>query len=243
MREAVPTILVDRSTLFREGLARVLSRSRFRIVGAFSSVPEVPDCSHGQGDALLFVIEAAHGEMRSIKQGYPEARLVVLADLLKFESLKAALQCGADGYLEKTICCEALVKSLELVMLGDFVVSRAAIPLLTQLAIGPENRCKAVESTPARPCKQRPSLQQTSTLLSAREVEVVKCLTEGASNKEIARTFDITEAIVRVHVRDILRKLQAKNRTQAAIWANAHLSGSAIDPVEAGGCTLEDRSM
>jgi two-component system, NarL family, nitrate/nitrite response regulator NarL len=236
MREAVPTILVDRSTLFREGLALVLPRSGFRIVGAFSSVRDIADHLYGQAEPRLFVIGIdAHGdtnELRSIKQDYPKARLVVLADLLKSESLKAALQCGVDGYLEKTICREALLKSLELVMLGGFAVPQAAIPLLTQLAIAPENRCEAVESTRARPCEQRPSLQQTSTLLSTREVDVVKCLTEGVSNKQIARRFDITEATVKVHVKAILRKLRAKNRTQAAIWANAHLSGSAIDPVE-----------
>jgi two-component system nitrate/nitrite response regulator NarL len=53
---------------------------------------------------------------------------------------------------------------------------------------------------------------------------------DGDSNKIIARKFDITEATVKVHVKAILRKIQAKNRTQAAIWASSHLSANRQTP-------------
>jgi two-component system nitrate/nitrite response regulator NarL len=59
--------------------------------------------------------------------------------------------------------------------------------------------------------------------LSARETVILRCLMQGDSNKLIARRFDITEATVKVHVKAILRKIHAKNRTQAAIWAAANL--------------------
>ena len=59
--------------------------------------------------------------------------------------------------------------------------------------------------------------------LSVRETVILRCLMDGDSNKIIARKFDITEATVKVHVKAILRKIQAKNRTQAAIWAASHL--------------------
>jgi two-component system, NarL family, nitrate/nitrite response regulator NarL len=229
MREVVSTVLIDTCTLFREGLARVLSRSRFRVVGKFSTVTDIAHHLHGQTRLFVVGVHAAHGDMtelRSIKQDYPEARVMVLADYLETQSLRGALRCGADGYLEKTICCEALVKSLELVMLGNFVVPEAALPALTELAVAPEDRCEAVEPTPAPSGEQTPSIP-----LTAREVEVVKCLTEGVSNKQIALRFDITEATVKVHVKAILRKLRAKNRTQAAIWASAHLSESGVDLV------------
>jgi two-component system nitrate/nitrite response regulator NarL len=57
-----------------------------------------------------------------------------------------------------------------------------------------------------------------------REVEILKRLMEGESNKVIARKLDIAEATIKVHVKTILRKVRAQNRTQAALWATAHLS-------------------
>ncbi|WP_431311168.1 response regulator transcription factor [Methylobacterium nigriterrae] len=58
--------------------------------------------------------------------------------------------------------------------------------------------------------------------LSRREVEVLRCLAEGASNKLIARKFTLAEATVKVHVKVVLRKLKLHNRTQAAMWASEH---------------------
>jgi two-component system nitrate/nitrite response regulator NarL len=66
--------------------------------------------------------------------------------------------------------------------------------------------------------------------LSVRETVILRCLMEGDSNKLIARKFDITEATVKVHVKAILRKIRAKNRTQAAIWAASHLPSSGNMP-------------
>ena len=61
-------------------------------------------------------------------------------------------------------------------------------------------------------------------VLSAREEEILGCLVRGSSNKEIARNLAVAEATVKVHLKAILRKIQVKNRTQAAIWAVNHLT-------------------
>jgi two-component system nitrate/nitrite response regulator NarL len=60
--------------------------------------------------------------------------------------------------------------------------------------------------------------------LSAREMEIVGLLKEGAPNKVIALKLDITEATIKVHVKAILRKIGASNRTQAAMWAQQHMN-------------------
>jgi two-component system nitrate/nitrite response regulator NarL len=59
--------------------------------------------------------------------------------------------------------------------------------------------------------------------LSTREAEILHCLTEGAPNKIIARKLAVAEATVKVHIKAILRKIGAANRTQAAMWATTHL--------------------
>ena len=65
-----------------------------------------------------------------------------------------------------------------------------------------------------------------SQKFSTREIEILDCLTRGEANKFIARRFAIAEATVKVHVKAILRKIRAKNRTQAAIWARDFLPAS-----------------
>ena len=94
-------------------------------------------------------------------------------------------------------------------MLGESVFPAAALGLLGQPDVdqGTEISHNVDEVSPRG--------------LSARETVILRCLMQGDSNKLIARRFDITEATVKVHVKAILRKIHAKNRTQAAIWAAA----------------------
>jgi two-component system nitrate/nitrite response regulator NarL len=68
----------------------------------------------------------------------------------------------------------------------------------------------------------KPNVCDQTKVLSAREAEVLNCLSVGCANKVIARQFGITEATVKVHVKAILRKIHVKNRTEAAIWARNH---------------------
>jgi two-component system nitrate/nitrite response regulator NarL len=69
-----------------------------------------------------------------------------------------------------------------------------------------------------------PSLAEGDFALSDRERQILSCLIHGQSNKVIARELDIAEATVKVHVKGLLRKLRAANRTQAAVWALKHRS-------------------
>ncbi len=73
----------------------------------------------------------------------------------------------------------------------------------------------------------------TACKLSAREAEILGCLTKGEANKVIARRLDITEATIKVHVKAILRKIGATNRTQAAMWASQRLPRQGRAPMNA----------
>ena len=123
----------------------------------------------------------------------------------------SAFQAGADGYLIKTISSDVLTASLDLVMLGEVVFPSAALNL------GGE------ADQPAEPVVNQDVNEVSPRGLSVRETVILRCLMQGDSNKLIARRFDITEATVKVHVKAILRKIHAKNRTQAAIWAASNL--------------------
>jgi two-component system nitrate/nitrite response regulator NarL len=115
------------------------------------------------------------------------------------DALRDAMNAGANGYLMKDVSPEALIQSLELVIMGEKVFpTNLASMLLDMSAITPQHSIRG---------------------LSPREQEILQSLVTGASNKLIAIKLGITEATVKVHLKTLLRKIDVNNRTQAAIWA------------------------
>jgi len=115
-----------------------------------------------------------------------------------------------------------LLKALELVMLGEtFLSAELAFAIvggaLRQQQSRPETPSALIPANDVAPVA-------TSHRLSEREAHILHCLTQGASNKLIARELGVAEATVKVHVKSILRKVKAANRTQAAIWAQEHMA-------------------
>ena len=125
---------------------------------------------------------------------------MVLASDLSVDVLRDAMTCGADGFLMKDVSPEALIQSLQLIMLGEkvFPTNLAAMLLDMNSTPSPVNSLRG---------------------LSPREQEILQALVTGASNKLIANRLGITEATVKVHLSTLLRKIDVNNRTQAAIWA------------------------
>jgi two-component system nitrate/nitrite response regulator NarL len=141
------------------------------------------------------------GDLRKIKEVFPQGRLVVIAEAMKAEELALSFSAGVDGFLLADISPEALRESLQLVMLGEKVFPSRLVTLL---------------------CGENPFARLSSTngnFLSDREVAIVSRLAGGLPNKVIASQLTITEATVKVHLKSILKKLGVSNRTQAAIWA------------------------
>jgi two-component system nitrate/nitrite response regulator NarL len=108
-----------------------------------------------------------------------------------------------------------LVRALELVIAGEtFLPAVIGLALLEQLSHPAMPDAQAVRTAPQSGLAGR---------LSDRETQILRCLMQGASNKEIGRQLDLAEATVKVHIKSILRKIRAANRTQAAMWAQQHL--------------------
>ena len=111
------------------------------------------------------------------------------------------LEAGANGYLLKQVDHGILTKSLDLVMLGETVLSSSVIDLFTRQSMADSDQ-RLLEG-PARPAG-KPEQQSTLRKFSNREAKVLECLTLGEAKKFIARKFDITEATVKVHIKAIL---------------------------------------
>jgi two-component system, NarL family, nitrate/nitrite response regulator NarL len=174
-------------------------------------------------EAALVLIEASQNTGRVLqivkqaREQAPESRIVVLADQFDLSFVRLGHEAGVDGFCLAAADSEVLIKSFELVMLGETVVPSAVI---RPLAIGAtQDRGHSLQDHTAEPKLS----DLKACKLSAREMEILRCLMQGASNKMIARKCDVTEATIKVHVKAILRKIGASNRTQAAMWASQRL--------------------
>jgi DNA-binding NarL/FixJ family response regulator len=230
MRRRRPvTVLVGPSTLLREGLTRILGSADFRIA---ASVPCVQDLALGSAQTnqpVLFVIDtgddfhATLGEIRLIKEQYPAGRVAVLARHGQPRDLAMIFRAGANACIGDFETCDALLKSLELVMLNVGISPFMILPLATNGS----SRHDGEGTVDGHGLEALPSVvseDDYAARLSGREKCIVRCLVEGDSNKVIARKIDIAEATVKVHIKAILRKIRVQNRTQAAIWAMNHNS-------------------
>lgn len=141
---------------------------------------------------------------------------MVLAPSDDADLLIACFGAPIDGLILKSVSGEALVRSLQLALAGERVFPARLVGLLLA------NHRAAAAAAPA------PEPQDGEAPLSEREIEIVRCLVGGDSNKAIADRLDLGEATVRSHLKSVLRKIRVGNRTQAAIWAveNGLVAGS-----------------
>jgi two-component system nitrate/nitrite response regulator NarL len=177
-------------------LKHLLADTRFAVEGEFSTTEQAV------GGAVIsgLVIIGEAGDLQQLRGAYPEARIVMLASDFAVDALRDAMNAGADGYLMKDVSPEALIQSLELVMMGEKVFPTNLASMLLSL-------------------DSMPSPMNSIRGMTPREHEILQALVTGASNKMIAIRLGITEATVKVHLKTLLRKIDVNNRTQAAIWA------------------------
>lgn len=206
--DTVVTLLFGRNKLFREGLKSLLKGSQFDVVGEADDVGMIdldPDVVPG-----LILIDLSSNpshivdDLNHLGGILPDSPVVILNDNLCSNTLASCLAAGASGYLMKDISLDALLISLQLVVLGEKVFPTHLAALLVN---GVANAVPA--NIPA----------DNTYGLSEREMQILQCLVQGDSNKLIANRLSITEATVKVHMKSLLRKINVSNRTQAAIWA------------------------
>lgn len=206
--------VIDRSKLFLEGLKMLLRNSAFDLSVEATSMAEVDKQSldRASPDLILIGIHTSLGEgteeeaaLQRLCGTFPGTPVVVLSDTMSMAQLKSAMKAGASGYLLRNITSTALKHSLSLVIAGEKVLPTELVSILV------------TERTFNGP---RPNIANVK--LSARERLILHCLSEGSSNKLIAHQLNIAEATVKVHIKAVFKKIGARNRTDAAVWALNH---------------------
>ncbi|BAI72829.1 two-component response regulator [Azospirillum sp. B510] len=211
-------MLVDHDRLFSAALATLIGGGPFRVTTHAASADDALDLIADGEEPDLIVLALQDGMpeeiagIRRLRDG-TSARIAVLADTIADRSLSQSLKAGADAYLNKSMSSESLLRSLRLVMLGEVVYPTHVAGLLMAAVNERPQHGSAYGPMPG------PIGMPTSGELSKREVQILRCLLAGQSNKAIARNLHITESTVKMHFKNVMRKINAQNRTQAAVWA------------------------
>lgn len=223
----VRLLVVDDHTLFRRGLVALFaSDARLEVVGEAGDAAEaVRKAQALQPDVVLLDnhLPGATGiqALPDLKEAAPAAKIVLLTVSEDEQDLQAALRGGAHGYLLKTIEGDVLMAAIHRVMRGEPVVSPELMGKLVAALQSPAPATPAPIKVEGHAAGPSDAGVEPGAQLSPREQEVLRQIARGASNKEIARSLDIAETTVKIHVQHILRKLGVSSRVQAAVVATS----------------------
>jgi two-component system nitrate/nitrite response regulator NarL len=205
----INVVLVGTNNLFRQGLRRLLDPSQFLVAGEARDLAAL-DALLEEGPAPDLVVADLNGcheddleGLRALRSVRGEVRIVVLADELCLSDMARLLKAGADGYLVNDLSAEAFSLSLLLVMKGEKALPSTLAGILANDSSDAGNG----------------ALIKAQKHLTEREKQILKCLLQAYSNKHIARALNISEGTVKVHLKSLMKKIAAANRTQAALWA------------------------
>jgi two-component system nitrate/nitrite response regulator NarL len=215
---AINVVLVGTNKLFRQGLRRLLDPEQFVVAEEARDLAAVDELID-EGLIPDLVVADLHScydsdleRLRRLRAEHASLRIVVLVNELCLADMARLLDAGADGYLVNELSAEALSLSLLLVMNGEKVLPSTLAGVLA------DDRGKADNG----------ALVQAQRNLTEREKQILKCLLNGYSNKHIARALTISEGTVKVHLKSLMKKIAAANRTQAALWARNNGIGDSI---------------
>jgi len=210
----VRVLLVDDQALFREALGTLLSvRDDIEVVG------EAADGQQALRQAAALTPEVVLMDLRMpvldgiaatrrLRVDQPDIRVLALTTFDDDEDVFAALRAGAVGYLLKDVSSERLVEAVRAAARGESVLQ----PSVAAKVVA---RFAELDDSPV------PATQPLIVPLTDRELEVVGLMAQGRSNREIAAALFLAEGTVKNHVTNVLAKLEARDRTQAALRARA----------------------
>ena len=204
-------LLVDDQALFREGLRTLLSiQSDFEVVGEASNGDEALRLASTLHPAVVLMdlrmpILDGVTATRRLHAAHPDCRVIVLTTFDDDEDVFEGLRAGAVGYLLKDTPSDKLAEAIRAAARGEsFLQPSIAAKVVAEFA------------RLAPPTTLRPPLAEA---LSERELDILRLVATGASNREIAATLFLAEGTVKNHLTNILGKLEVRDRTQAALKA------------------------
>jgi DNA-binding NarL/FixJ family response regulator len=196
-------LLAHPNRLIRESIASFLAGAGFRVIAQVEDEPGLRRAARERKPDIILLdwdISEVHvNAVRGLVEDAPGALVVILTRPQPSETFMEAMREGVKGYLSVNLSPEEFAQSLRMLIRGDIVVSRDMAEGVQKVITG------------AGP-------EKTAENLSEREREVLKLIVHGATNREIAHKLIISEHTVKVHLHNILSKLNLRNRQQAAAY-------------------------
>jgi DNA-binding NarL/FixJ family response regulator len=207
----IKILLVDDQPLFREGLRTLLSvHADFEVVGEAGNGAEAIRLANSLAPAVVLMdlqmpVLDGVAATRRLQTEQPDCRVIVLTTFDDDEMVFDGLRAGAVGYLLKDAPSEKLAEAIRVAARGEtFLQPSVAAKVVAEFA---------------RLSNRKVTVTAALEPLSARELEVLRLIAQGASNREIADTLFLAEGTVKNYVTNILGKLEVRDRTQAALKA------------------------
>ena len=207
VEEPIKILIADDHPLIRQGLRVIIeAQPDLELVGEASNGEQaVQQALTLHPDIVIMDLQMpvmdGLSATREIAQADPQAQVLVLTSFPDDDNVYTAIKAGAMGFLLKDSSADYLLDAIRTVSRGESVLHPTIARKLMQ------------------EIKKPPKLPPTTEPLTAREVEVLGCLTQGMANQQIANELSVSVRTVTTHVRNILDKLHLANRTQAALYA------------------------
>lgn len=220
-------LVADDHTLFRDALVQYIQRGiEGAVVAVAKDFHEAYDWVKKDQDFQLVLLDLRMPGMnglngfKKLSEDYPQVKLALMSGMAEPEDVKQALDLGAKGYFPKTLSGKALINAIKDVLDGDTFIPKDKensdlLPAYYADTIAMKSRYNGFEDGQ----EEFETKPQSDVGLTPREYEVLEFLANGASNKEIANALNLQLVTIKLHVRGICRKLNANNRTQAALKA------------------------
>ncbi|WP_374492586.1 two-component system response regulator NarL [Zoogloea sp.] len=210
MKTSTPStvLIIDDHPLFRKGVSQLLAlNDELHLIGEASSGEDGLEMAKGLEPDLILLdlnMKGMNGieTLRALREADLAARILILTVSDSADDLVGAIRAGADGYLLKDMEPEELLERIVDAQKGRIVISESLNGLL------------------ARSLRDEAQTAERNVVpLTDREKDILGCLASGLSNKLIARDLNIAEGTVKVHIKNLLKKLKFRSRLEAAVWA------------------------
>ena len=202
-------LLAHNELLVREAIAGILQQAGFSVLDQTDAIDQLQQRVRQHNPDLLLLdwqlLEGQTDTVRALAREFPDSRIVILSPAQPPPSVSTLLAAGAGGCLSLNLTAEEFIESLNMIRKGDIIVSRGIVEQLVQVLDQGNDREELFNS------------------LSERQREVISLVVNGMTNREIASTLIITENTVKVHLRNILDKLELRNRQQLAAFAASYI--------------------
>jgi two-component system nitrate/nitrite response regulator NarL len=209
MKKKIRVMLIDDHPLFRKGVGQIISDDEhFEVVGEAASGQEGLELAQKLLPDMVLIDLHMKGmdgleTLRRFKATDLKAHFIILTVSNAEDDLLEALRAGADGYLLKDMEPENLTSDLLKASVGVTVLQDSLTEILKNALLTPVTKTNISDVS-----------------LTARETEILECLAEGLNNKTIANKLGISDTTVKVHIKNLLRKLNLTSRLEAAVWSH-----------------------